>query len=138
MPVLPVNTVQKIGIVLAYYWGGILWQYWWNSEVGVSLTVGTLLVYYGRSTSTRNTTAVLAWYRASSKFPPGYFQYLFCKLYLPNIKKHKEKIYLNFEYLNWNNNFIKKLFTGPNVLHINKSNFEIIHCNVMVPMVETK
>ena len=47
MPVLPVNTVPNIGMVLAYYWHGIFWQYWWNSEVGVSLAVATLLVYHG-------------------------------------------------------------------------------------------
>ena len=50
IPVLAVNTLPNIGVLLAYYWRGILWQYWWNSEVGVSLTVGTLLVYCGRST----------------------------------------------------------------------------------------
>ena len=48
MPVLPVNTVSNIGIVLTYYWRGIFWQYWWDSKVGVSLTVVTLPVYYGR------------------------------------------------------------------------------------------
>ena len=45
MPVLPVNTVPNVGS-----WRSIPWQYWWNSEVGISLTVGILLVYYGRST----------------------------------------------------------------------------------------
>ena len=51
MPILPANTVPNIGILLTYYCRGILWKYWWNSKVGISLTVGTLLVYYGRSTN---------------------------------------------------------------------------------------
>ena len=44
--VLYVNTVPDIDILLVQYWRGILWQYWWNSDVGISLTVSTLLVYY--------------------------------------------------------------------------------------------
>ena len=34
------------GLLLTQYVRGIIWQYKWNSEVGISLTVGTQLVYY--------------------------------------------------------------------------------------------